>query len=69
MRTYVDVIIQSEKFGPWAYRTNVDTECKTKLEEVECLQDAFRKSEKAVYEHFVELRKAEFVNSLNGEIN
>ena len=55
--TYVDVVIQSDKFGPWAYRTNVDVQCKTKVEELAELEKAFWKSARNALEHLIDMHK------------
>jgi len=55
--TYIDVVIVSDKFGPWAYRTNVDADNKSKSDIVKLLKDALTESVDNANKHLNELRK------------
>lgn len=55
--TYIDVVIVSDKFGPWAYRTNVDADNKSKSDIVKLLKDALTESVDNANKHLNELRR------------
>ena len=57
MMTYVDVIIVSDKFGPWAYRTNVDADNKSKSDIVKLLKEALSESVDNAGKHLRELER------------